>query len=30
VPYLVPLIEQIRAEKKEKEALDSMTIVKNH
>ncbi|ETS81760.1 Cytochrome b-c1 complex subunit 7 [Pestalotiopsis fici W106-1] len=30
VPYLVPLIEQIRAERKEKEALDSMTIIKNH
>ncbi|KAI0134399.1 cytochrome b-c1 complex subunit 7 [Xylariales sp. AK1849] len=29
-PYLVPLIEQIRAENKEKEALDSLTIVKNH
>ncbi|KAK6076734.1 ubiquinol-cytochrome C reductase complex 14kD subunit [Seiridium cupressi] len=30
VPYLLPLIEQIRAEKKEKEALDSLTIIKNH
>ncbi|KAI1840377.1 hypothetical protein JX265_004502 [Neoarthrinium moseri] len=30
VPYLVPLIEQIKAEAKEKEDLDALTIVKNH
>lgn len=29
-PYLVPIIEQIKAESKEREALDTMTIVKNH
>ncbi|KXJ90795.1 cytochrome b-c1 complex subunit 7 [Microdochium bolleyi] len=29
-PYLVPIIEQIKAENKEREALDSLTIVKNH
>lgn len=28
-PYLIPIIQQIRAESKEKESLDSMTIVKN-
>ncbi|KAI1344795.1 cytochrome b-c1 complex subunit 7 [Xylariaceae sp. FL0016] len=30
VPYLTPIINQIRAEEREKEALDSLTIVKNH
>ncbi|RWA09257.1 hypothetical protein EKO27_g5835 [Xylaria grammica] len=30
VPYLTPLIEQIRAAEKEKESLDSLTIVKAH
>ncbi|KAH6655701.1 cytochrome b-c1 complex subunit 7 [Truncatella angustata] len=30
LPYLIPIIEQIRAEEKEKAALDSLTIVKNH
>ncbi|KAK6843523.1 hypothetical protein PG990_004597 [Apiospora arundinis] len=29
-PYLKPLIEQLKAEEKEKEDLDSLTIVKNH
>ncbi|KAK8095566.1 uncharacterized protein PG998_002194 [Apiospora kogelbergensis] len=29
-PYLMPLIEQLKAEEKEKEDLDSLTIVKNH
>ncbi|KAI2638912.1 putative ubiquinol--cytochrome-c reductase [Hypomontagnella submonticulosa] len=30
VPYLQPLIDQITAEEKEKHALDSLTIIKNH
>ncbi|KAI1327358.1 14 kDa subunit of cytochrome bd ubiquinol oxidase [Xylariaceae sp. FL0255] len=30
VPYLSPIIEQIKAAEKEKEDLDSLTIVKNH
>ncbi|KAK7952057.1 uncharacterized protein PG986_007785 [Apiospora aurea] len=29
-PYLKPLIEQLKAEEKEKEDLDSLTIIKNH
>ncbi|KAI1107094.1 14 kDa subunit of cytochrome bd ubiquinol oxidase [Jackrogersella minutella] len=29
-PYLQPLIDQIYAEEKEKDALDSMTIIKSH
>lgn len=29
-PYLMPIIEQIKVEQKEKEDLDSLTIVKNH
>ncbi|PKS07751.1 hypothetical protein jhhlp_006359 [Lomentospora prolificans] len=29
-PYLLPIIEQIEAEIKEKEALDSMEVVKTH
>ncbi|KAI1420408.1 cytochrome b-c1 complex subunit 7 [Xylaria sp. FL1777] len=30
VPYLTPLVEQLRAEEAEKEALDTLTIVKSH
>jgi ubiquinol-cytochrome c reductase subunit 7 len=30
VPYLVPLIEQIRGEQKEKTDLDAIKIVKSH
>ncbi|KAI5858202.1 putative ubiquinol--cytochrome-c reductase [Durotheca rogersii] len=30
VPYLKPLIDQILAEEKEKQALDSLTVVKSH
>ncbi|KAI1081219.1 14 kDa subunit of cytochrome bd ubiquinol oxidase [Whalleya microplaca] len=30
VPYLQPLIDQLRAEEKEKAALDSMTIIRSH
>ncbi|KAI2606085.1 cytochrome b-c1 complex subunit 7 [Hypoxylon fragiforme] len=30
VPYLAPIIEQIRAEQKEKNDLDTLTIVRNH
>ncbi|KAI2473234.1 14 kDa subunit of cytochrome bd ubiquinol oxidase [Annulohypoxylon bovei var. microspora] len=30
VPYLQPLIEQIHAEEKEKQALDSMTVIRSH
>ncbi|KAI0426593.1 cytochrome b-c1 complex subunit 7 [Xylaria sp. FL1042] len=30
VPYLSPLLKQIRAAEAEKEALDTLTIVKNH
>jgi ubiquinol-cytochrome c reductase subunit 7 len=30
VPYLQPLIAQIEAAQKEKEALDTLTVVKNH
>ncbi|KAL7622957.1 Cytochrome b-c1 complex subunit 7 [Parahypoxylon ruwenzoriense] len=30
VPYLKPLIEQILAEQKEKDALDSLTVVRHH
>ncbi|KAI0108533.1 putative ubiquinol--cytochrome-c reductase [Daldinia grandis] len=29
-PYLQPLIDQIHAEEKEKRALDTLTIVRNH
>lgn len=29
-PYLQPIIDQIKAEIKEKEALDSMEVVKTH
>ncbi|KAI1211767.1 14 kDa subunit of cytochrome bd ubiquinol oxidase [Annulohypoxylon truncatum] len=30
VPYLQPLIDQIHAEEKERNALDSMTVIRNH
>ncbi|KAI0885619.1 14 kDa subunit of cytochrome bd ubiquinol oxidase [Annulohypoxylon maeteangense] len=30
VPYLQPLIDQIHAEEKEKDALDSMTVIRSH
>ncbi|KAI0005622.1 14 kDa subunit of cytochrome bd ubiquinol oxidase [Xylariaceae sp. FL0662B] len=30
IPYLQPLINQIRAEAKEKDALDSMSVVRSH
>ncbi|KAI1140431.1 putative ubiquinol--cytochrome-c reductase [Hypoxylon sp. FL0543] len=30
VPYLQPLIDQIHAEEKEKQALDSLTIIRSH
>ncbi|OTB09091.1 hypothetical protein M426DRAFT_316383 [Hypoxylon sp. CI-4A] len=30
VPYLQPLIDQIQAEVKEKQALDSLTVIRNH
>ncbi|KAI5927021.1 cytochrome b-c1 complex subunit 7 [Camillea tinctor] len=30
VPYLSPILEQIKAEHKEKEALDSLTVIKSH
>lgn len=29
-PYLLPLIKEIEAEAKEKDALDSVTIIKSH
>ncbi|KAI8633713.1 14 kDa subunit of cytochrome bd ubiquinol oxidase [Xylariaceae sp. FL1651] len=30
VPYLTPILEQIKAAEKEKEAMDALTIIKNH
>ncbi|KAI0595899.1 cytochrome b-c1 complex subunit 7 [Biscogniauxia sp. FL1348] len=30
VPYLSPILEQIKAEHKEKAALDSMTVIRSH
>ncbi|KAI0405974.1 cytochrome b-c1 complex subunit 7 [Xylaria palmicola] len=30
VPYLTPILEQLRAAEKEREALDSLTVIKGH
>jgi ubiquinol-cytochrome c reductase subunit 7 len=30
VPYLTPILEQLAAEAKEREALDTMTVLKKH
>lgn len=30
VPYLTPILEQLQAELKEKDALDTMTVLKKH
>ncbi|KAK4249083.1 cytochrome b-c1 complex subunit 7 [Corynascus novoguineensis] len=30
VPYLTPILEQLQAELKEKDALDTLTVLKNH
>ncbi|KAI1502826.1 cytochrome b-c1 complex subunit 7 [Biscogniauxia marginata] len=30
IPYLSPILEAIKAEHKEKEALDSLTVIRNH
>lgn len=30
VPYLSPILEEIKAEENEKKALDSLTVVRNH